>query len=282
MKTENADAPILSPLTDVDSDLKSPPDSEQIPKSNPENSLMISNTNKKDAPVGTASAKEVKNVNHENEQTKTAAPAEKKLPGKALDLPASDAIGSSAPAEKKEIHHLETASISTAATHAPHAVEMVEAPEAANPRSHVTEKLVSSILHEVSILRLVKPDKLDVVLRPDSHTQISLQLRVNNGRVEGQARCERGDFALLNSHWNELQRTFDQQGIRLYPLKDPSSGMDFSGSAFSGSPQSQQEHKARQLEELVISEITRTPSATVTATPVSLSKSGNLILQTWA
>jgi hypothetical protein len=146
----------------------------------------------------------------------------------------------------------------------------------------VTEKLVSSILHEVSILKMVKPDKLDVVLRPDSHTQISLQLRVNNGRVEGQARCERGDFALLSSHWNELQHTFEQQGIRLYPLKDPSAGIDFSGGNFNNSSQSQQEQKARQLEELVISEITRFPSATATPAPVSLPKSVNSILQTWA
>jgi hypothetical protein len=162
-------------------------------------------------------------------------------------------------------------------------VESVEAAESVVSSQPVTEKLFHSILHEVTILRQVKPDKLDVVLRPDAHTQISLQLRVNNGQVEGHARCDRGDFSLLSAHWSELQHTFDQQGIRLQPLKDISAGMDSQGGAFSGFSHSrQQQQRGRQLEELVISEIPRVQTSAPKTAPVSLSKTGRSTLQTWA
>ncbi len=98
-----------------------------------------------------------------------------------------------------------------AATHKVRADNAVE-------RSAKIEQLFSSIRAEVVIMRRVQPDMLSVVLRPDSGTEIVVQMTNTNGEVHAHIRCERGDFDGLNAQWGDLQRSMAAQGVKLEPL----------------------------------------------------------------
>ena len=91
-----------------------------------------------------------------------------------------------------------------------------------------THELVS--LHA---LRLVdaKADLLQVVLKPDAGTKLSLELRQRGGGIEAQAVLQSGDFAHLKQHWPELQQRLEQRGIRLAPLTNDE---NFSGGGSQG------------------------------------------------
>ncbi len=70
---------------------------------------------------------------------------------------------------------------------------------------------------------------VDVNLRPDSSTEISLHLSLNNGQVEVAARLERGSFDSLNTHWGDLQQSLAQQGIRVGQLEHSSLNSNLQG-----------------------------------------------------
>ena len=79
--------------------------------------------------------------------------------------------------------------------------------------------LVEAIRTHVELLKSSAADKLDVVLRPDAQTAIRLQVETVNGIIQVQARCERGDFALLDAHWGAIQNSLANQGVRVEPLQ---------------------------------------------------------------
>lgn len=84
---------------------------------------------------------------------------------------------------------------------------------------HLTEM----ILNEVQVFRQAKSDYVEVLLKPDHHTEIYLQFRLRNGEVEASARCQQGDIHALSAQWPQLQQTLSHQGVRL---------TDLNGSAF--------------------------------------------------
>jgi hypothetical protein len=135
-------------------------------------------------------------------------------------------------------------------------------------------------------MRQFKPDKLEVVLRPDSSTQISVQLHYVGNDIIASARCDQGDFAYLNAHWSDLQRTMDQQGIRLSPLRDSVMvAANLGGSAFGNSSQTPYDQRAARLEDAALSSFAsnRVRSRKTSAAVESVaSVSSNNLLQTWA
>jgi hypothetical protein len=74
------------------------------------------------------------------------------------------------------------------------------------------------ILNEVQVFRQAKSDYVEVVLKPDRQTEISIQFRLRNGEVEASARCQQGDFQTLSGQWPQLQQTLSHQGVRLAEL----------------------------------------------------------------
>jgi hypothetical protein len=60
---------------------------------------------------------------------------------------------------------------------------------------------------------------LEVTIKPDAGTELSLHIRFNAGQIEARAVCERGDFAALQSDWPELQERLSRQGIKLSGLE---------------------------------------------------------------
>lgn len=62
---------------------------------------------------------------------------------------------------------------------------------------------------------------MQVVIKPDAGTQLSLELRQQGGgAVEVQAVLQQGDFNHLNQQWSHLQHSLEQRGIKLAPLTD--------------------------------------------------------------
>jgi hypothetical protein len=92
-----------------------------------------------------------------------------------------------------------------------------------NETQHVTDlraaAVIDSIREHVQIVRISQQNELNVVLRPDAHTELSLQIRHIDGQVHLQARCERGDFTWLDSQWSAVQNALRDQGVRVEPLQ---------------------------------------------------------------
>jgi hypothetical protein len=63
-------------------------------------------------------------------------------------------------------------------------------------------------------------NSLQVVIKPDTGTQLSLELRQRGNGIEAEATLQQGDFTHLNQHWAQLQQHLEQRGIRLAPLAD--------------------------------------------------------------
>ena len=68
-------------------------------------------------------------------------------------------------------------------------------------------------------LKKADASSMAVVVHPDSHTELLLQLRQEGGVVVVQARCERGDWQQLNQQWDGLQASLSRQGIDLGNLE---------------------------------------------------------------
>jgi len=75
-----------------------------------------------------------------------------------------------------------------------------------------------------------KTDSLQVVLKPDAGTQLSLELRQRGNGIEAQAILQQGDFEHLKQHWPELQQRLEQRGIKLAPLSNDGNFTAGSGS----------------------------------------------------
>jgi hypothetical protein len=79
-------------------------------------------------------------------------------------------------------------------------------------------QLTEAISERAFQLRQLGLGRMEVVLKPDSHTELALRLSLRDGVVEAHASVARGDFNALSSYWNELQHLLGHRGIQLAPL----------------------------------------------------------------
>jgi hypothetical protein len=70
---------------------------------------------------------------------------------------------------------------------------------------------------------------MQVVIKPGSGIELSLQLRQRGDGVEAHAVLQQGDFSQMNQHWSELQQRLEQRGIRLAPLTGSENSTAFGG-----------------------------------------------------
>lgn len=80
---------------------------------------------------------------------------------------------------------------------------------------------MSLISRELTLVRQLGADALAIVLKPDSRTELFLQISQRNGRTEALIRCERGDYNHLQQNWAQLQSTLASQDVNLAPLQRP-------------------------------------------------------------
>lgn len=103
------------------------------------------------------------------------------------------------------------------------------------------EHLETRLTNIVAELKRLKPDSMSVLLKPDGQTELHLHLQINDGRVDVEARIQRGDAAALGAQWAQLQHHLSAQGIRLGALQPmptpPPASPDWTG----GFPQQHRE-----------------------------------------
>jgi hypothetical protein len=90
-------------------------------------------------------------------------------------------------------------------------------------------------------------NSMQVVIKPDAGTQLSLELRQHGGNVEVQATLQQGNFGHLNQQWPDLQQRLEQRGIKLAPL---AGDVPFANSGGDGAFQNKQNQTAQELPEV--------------------------------
>ena len=188
---------------------------------------------------------------------KTADLAEQNLPGETLTV--ARAPSEQLPANAPTHPDRSTFTDSTTAVVRDHAADTTSPPAPAAVAGDArllslerTHDLVA--LHAVR-LKETSANTMRIVLEPGDGTNLSLELRRQNGGIEAQATLHRGDFRYLSSHWAELQQRLEPRGVHLAALEssprsaadnhqshsskrqaaDEESGSAFSEFAFAGS-----------------------------------------------
>jgi len=190
---------------------------------------------------GTSAAKQdvpMKNAEQTNKVAGLAGSGEKVLPGNAVSVLHAAVLpgrGSSIPVSAR-VQPLEMNSATAPAAPDNTVRSSVSADEAAvisnssDIRSQTLDRTQDLMTLHASRLVDAKTDSLQVVIKPDAGTQLSLELRQRGGGIEAQAVLQKGDFENLKQHWPELQQRLEQRGIKLAPLTNDGDSASWSGS----------------------------------------------------
>ncbi len=173
---------------------------------------------------GTSIAKQDVAMNQAEKMNKIAGQTEKVLPGNVVSISsgASSQLFSSRAAEFSAAN---TANLSVSASSSLDAVAALPVdstivPISSAPDTRLLERTQDMVTMNAMRLTDSGNNSMQVVIKPDAGTQLSLELRQHNGGVEVQAVLQQGDFNHLNQQWPDLQHRLDQRGIRLAPLDD--------------------------------------------------------------
>jgi hypothetical protein len=130
-------------------------------------------------------------------------------------------------------------------------------------------------------LRESGTDELRVVIKPDTGTQLSLNLRQRDGVVEVQAVLDRGNFDQLSRHWPELQQQLEARGVRVAPLSSAENNFGGGSEGFRQptTPHGQPAGDDAELAIMPVKLVPGLPTATATAS-ASTSLARNW--ETWA
>jgi hypothetical protein len=130
-------------------------------------------------------------------------------------------------------------------------------------------------------LRESGTDELRVVIKPDTGTQLSLNLRQRDGVVEVQAVLDRGNFDQLSRHWPELQQQLEARGVRVAPLSSAENNFGGGSEGFRQPtpPHGQPAGDDAELAKMPVKLVPGLPTATATAS-ASTSLARNW--ETWA
>jgi hypothetical protein len=155
--------------------------------------------------------------------------------------------------------------------------------ESVAPATGTMARVTEVISREVRMFKRGGDDLVEVVLTPDTKTQISLRLQWRDGQVEVQARCDLGDYQSLNTQWTQLQTSLAGHGVRLSHLSErATTGFTefFNYSSFNQNPQRDpQSHRPVELPEI----LPVAPAPVVrAATPATAAVRSNRALDYWA
>jgi len=95
------------------------------------------------------------------------------------------------------------------------------------PAATLREQVQTQISNWAVEIKRTKAEVMEVVLKPDAQTELSLRLTMQHGLVEVAAEFKRGDLTSLSGHWQQLQQALSSQGIRLSAIQ-PSASTTFS------------------------------------------------------
>jgi hypothetical protein len=95
-------------------------------------------------------------------------------------------------------------------------------PERVSAPPPIVETIANRVSTEAVAFRKTGTQSVEVAVRADGGTELSVRFTMRRGQVEVTARVERGDLQTLKAHWSELQQTLAQQGIQVNRLSEAS------------------------------------------------------------
>jgi hypothetical protein len=102
--------------------------------------------------------------------------------------------------------------------------QLAEVPETPQlPQARSISRLADQLSAEVVLMQRLRSGVMTAVLKPDAHSELRVDLRRREGRLEIRATMERGDSQAISEGWSELQQQLRAQGVHLLPLERPSS-----------------------------------------------------------
>lgn len=78
-------------------------------------------------------------------------------------------------------------------------------------------QIESFVAREAGVIRKSGAQSLSVVLRPDTQTELVIDLSQSAAGVEATVRCHRGEFPAARGEWEQLRDALAAQNIRLAP-----------------------------------------------------------------
>ncbi|HEY3760529.1 MAG TPA: hypothetical protein VGN23_02165 [Verrucomicrobiae bacterium] len=205
---------------------------------------------------GISIAKQDITVKHTEKANNIAGQTEKVLPGNAsLAAQASSRLPVSVHPEQVAA----TAQISSDAPEDSSAASVMTvqaAPTVSAPNAPVVERMQEMMTLNAVRLSDSGNNSMQVVIKPDSGTELSLELRQHGGSVEVQAVLQQGDFHHLNQQWQDLQHRLGLRGIQLAPLADNATG---SHAGADGSFQQRQQKTAEAVDNFHFAAAPATP-----------------------
>jgi hypothetical protein len=189
-------------------------------------------------PHGTSAAKQDVPMKNTDQTNKVAGPGEKVLPGGAIPAARENNLPGRASAVpvSARVTPLEADAATVPAAQDGTVRSAGPADDAAavssfsDIRSQALERAHDLMAWHATRLVGANSDSLQVVIKPDAGTQLSLELRQRGGGIEAQAILQKGDFENLKQHWPELQQRLEQRGIKLAPLAGGENSAAWSGS----------------------------------------------------
>ncbi len=113
------------------------------------------------------------------------------------------------------------ASLAVGKTDAAPLGEVSETTQVPLPRS--VSRLADQLSGEVVLMQRLRSGAMTAVLKPDADSELRVDLRRREGRLEIRAIMERGDSQAISEGWPELQQRLRSQGVHLLPLERQSS-----------------------------------------------------------
>jgi hypothetical protein len=181
---------------------------------------------------GTSIAKQDMAMNQAEKMNKIAGQTEKVLPGNAVSVTRADSPSMLSPHEEQATAtaaaNAQTTGNAGAVLAASAQPVAVSAP--ADARVRLLERTQDMVTLNATRLSDSGNNSMQVVIKPDAGTQLSLELRQQGDKVEVQAVLQQGDFNHLNQQWPDLQQRLNQKGIELAPLGDDAASGNGPGS----------------------------------------------------
>jgi hypothetical protein len=104
------------------------------------------------------------------------------------------------------------------------------------------QTLEKSVVEAAVTFKTRDLDHMEVVIKPDAHTEVHLRLEQGAQGVEIEARIKKGDIEHLQSNWDQLQTSLHNQGIRLRPLEESRESMPHNAYSSQHPSHSRREH----------------------------------------
>jgi hypothetical protein len=231
---------------------------------------------------GTSIAKQDMPMKQAEKMNKFAGQTEKVLPGNAVSMAkASSPVVSPANAVQSVAAAMDNSSnANNSGTVSTLPADSVVGPTANDLRARVLERTQDLITVNATRLSDSGNNSMQVVIKPDAGTQLSLELRQQGGHVEVQAVLQQGDFNHLSQQWSDLQQRLDQRGIRLAPLTDNASA--FTNSSNDQSYQNNQSQTTEGIPQMSLVDASAGITPAAVFTPESTQASAHRGWETWA